>query len=602
MNRELIFSLLRRLWSTIPITLILVLIVVCLEIAVDVRTSANHNKADAYRNLGVLEIRHSAEYPNLFGPFDLWAGQWWRVPMGGLHQGGWWQLAVIVPAVVFVGFLLEPRLHPVMFGFFFVGALFVTTLARWQFPEIPGWFAGEDPITGLGGVIFAAFGVLLVLRQHDGTLNRQLGDGGILLGAICGLGCLALSIGGWITGVDNLAHIVGFFYGLVWSMVLSAPATAIRFWTAALVAGHGFLWMPFDQIMHPAENGRYHWWLAETTDDEAFKTTCYRNAVTSDPTLAYPWYALAEQEFRTGRPREAWESLLGGLKRHPELKHAEHLSPQIWRRFATPTDRKEALAVLARIFPRDPAQWRDRLLSPRQSALFLMETGAPLDAWRSCMRLLNTIEAPRHSKRLSPDIPEAQALARSIWNRLNSQTQQAEALGVMDEILEGDRRAWHLVLIPNRVLISHYQNLGELLWAWQAVMTELRTDSGFRQEGKRIAGEIWKSLPTELRRERAGLLWMKPSAFADWIGKSNWTSSPKRRNAATAWINPSNCRRGNPPASRTRPRQCSPPGIPTNPRAPRRASACDRSDVSSLAKRRRREFSSKAVGERRRSV
>ncbi len=505
MNRDFAFSLFRWVRSTIPITSILVLIVVCLQIAVDWRTTPHRKPADAYRDLGLLEVQHSPEHPDLFGPFDLWAGQWWRVPMGGLHQGGWWQIALIVPATIYLGVLLEPRLHPATFGLFVVGALMATTLARWRFSALSDWFVGEDPMTGLAGVIFAAFGALLLLRRDDRTLNRQFSDGGILLGAVCGLGFLALSVGGWTTGVDNLAHVVGLLYGLVWGLVLSAPPVARPMATIGLVAAHGLLWFPFHHIMHPGDDGRYHWWLAETSPDAATKKLHYESAVKHEPTLTYPWYALAETELETGQPGPSWRTLLRGLDAHRGLQNAENLSRRIWDRFPGPEDRKAAWQTLDETFPGDRDYWRDRLLTPRQSLMFLMTQNEPLGAWRSCMRLLRTFKPPHNSPSGVPigEAADVSNLAATIWKRLSSQGDKYQALGIMDQILDRDRRAWQLALIPNRDLILHYQNLGESLWAWRAVMIELRDEPTFLAEGKRIAGEIWPTLPTELRRERA---------------------------------------------------------------------------------------------------
>ena len=90
------------------------------------------------------------------------------------------------------------------------------------------------------------------------------------------------------------------------------------------------------------------------------------------------------------------------------------------------------------MIPPRPEDWRDRLLSPRQSALFLMETARPLEAWRSCMRLLRTIEAPRHpDSPHGPDVAEASALAKTLWKVSICKPSRTKALKVMDQILAG---------------------------------------------------------------------------------------------------------------------------------------------------------------------
>ena len=184
------------------------------------------------------------------------------------------------------GLFIGTPLPPSTFGFFLLGALFVTTLARWRFPDLPAWFLGEDSHHGAGRRDFC--GVRRAALAQTGRLGleppiqrrRHPAGGGLRPGMFGPLHRRLDHRRGQPRPLrrDSSTDWCGRF-------VLSAPAAAMRFWTAGLVAAHGLLWIPFDQIVHPAENGRYHWWLAETTDDPALKIASYRAAVTADPGL-----------------------------------------------------------------------------------------------------------------------------------------------------------------------------------------------------------------------------------------------------------------------------------------------------------------------------
>lgn len=494
-----------RIRPTCPLTWGVVLVAVLLHLFVQIKMSSQEDRLAAFREAGVLEVRQSADHPELTGPFDLWAGEWWRIPMGGLHHLGWLHLAIVVGVAVYLGKRLEPQLHWLTYILFFLGALVVTTLPRWQAGDsVPDWFNGADPITGLSGVLFAEFGLLLFLRQKDRKLLRRFHEGSILFGVVMGLGCLAFSTIGLRFGVDNLAHIVGFFYGLVWGIALFPSSKWIQgVLVGALVGAHALLWPMFQHLMHPVENGRYHWWLAETSDDPAFRRLCYREALKCDPTLQTPWLELSQSELENGQPDAAWKTLLRGLDQHPDLEHSEDLSRRIWSEFTTTEDREIAWQEAEQHKPTLSADWSTRLLTPRQAAVFLMEQGQPISAWTALMRHIRELPRPQSPTDLNPDQAEIWNLTMTIWQQLAAPSEQLAALEIMDDLLDRDRRAWHLALIPNEVLIRHYQQIGELLWAWEAVLHELQDVSAFRDEGKKRAGQIWQELPTKLRRDRA---------------------------------------------------------------------------------------------------
>lgn len=496
-------SFVSRFWPAHPLTWGVVLVVVSLHVFVQVRLSSQEDRMAAFREAGALEVQQFSDHPELYGPFDLWTGDWWRIPLGGLHHLNWLHLAIVVVGTIYLGRRLEPHLHWLTYSLFFLGALVVTTLPRWQAGDsVPDWFNGATPITGLSGVLFAEFGVLLVLRRKDRKLMRSFHEGSILFGMMVGLGCLAFSTIGVFSSMDNLAHIVGFFYGLLWGLALMPSSQLVKGLAVAVLVGlHVFLWPMFHQLMHPRDNGRYHWWLAERSNDPTFQRLCYREALKCDPTLRYPWLALSEAELENGEAENAWKTLLKGLDQHPDLEHRQRLSQRIWSNFRTTEQRQTAWEQAEQHTL--PPDWHTQLLTPRQSAEFLLEENRPIWAWAALMHQLRELSPPETPTDLNPEHAEVWNLTTTVWHELWEPSEQLAALDIMDNLLERNRRAWHLALIPNRALIRHYLEIGELLWAWEANLHELQEVSAFRREGKHLAEEIWQKFPTELRRERA---------------------------------------------------------------------------------------------------
>ncbi len=336
MSQTVSDSWFRQFWSARPITLLVVAAVIALYVAVRLNVTPEHDRGAAFRQWGLLQIQQSAEHPELSGPFDLWAGEWWRVPLGGLHHAGWWHLGLVSLALLYLGGCLEPQLPKAVYGLFLLGAIFVTTVPRWLGGDsVPGWFVGNDPAMGLSGVVFALFGCLLMLRRNDPELANRFGEGAILIGIAVGLGSLAVSTIGLSIGLDNLAHLAGWPYGLLWGLVLSAPIIPRRILIVAIALAHAVLWSTYQSLIHPAENARYHWWLAETTDNGTEKQSHYEKALELDPSLEALWLELAELEFQTQSTGDAWRTLVRGFKENPNLAETELLSQRIWAAFRT---------------------------------------------------------------------------------------------------------------------------------------------------------------------------------------------------------------------------------------------------------------------------
>ena len=473
-----------------------VLAVWLLHLGVLYQQNTGKPRLAAHADLGLLVVKHHPEYRTLYGPFDLWAGDWWRVPMGGLHHAGFFHLGIVSAILIYLGRRMEPEIRASTYLLLVIGALLVTTLPRWQLDRsVPSWFNGKDPLTGLGGVLYAQYGVLVFLRGKDLQLSRSFSEGGVLFGIVVGLACLAGSTIGIVTGVDNLAHMVGLIYGLVWGFVLTASPILMKVTAALLLGCHLFLWPAFSRLIQPEENARYHWWLAETSEDPDFKKEHYANASELDPELERPWIAMAELELQAGKPKAAWSVILDGMSECPTLEVTQDLGRRIWDEFSTEEERKAAWELAE-----SRAPVLEGLLSPRQMVVFRLETNEPAKAWTALMRELRGLPPPKTPLDVPPDIME---FTDNIWSQLRGDSARARAIQALDRVLDLNRRAWHLAVVPNRTLIDHYRNVGENLWAWEAVIRELKNDSQFQNQGQTIAKEIWQELPSELRKERA---------------------------------------------------------------------------------------------------
>jgi rhomboid protease GluP len=301
------------------------------------------------RRWGVAQPLHWVEtegprafvrHPELRGPFDLWNGQWWRVPVSTLHHGGLAHLLLNSLAVALLGRMLERAWGSPRYLLFLVGAALASA-----WPE----YLLEQYAVGYSGVVCAIFGALIVVRHAHPDIAEQVTDGYIIT-------CLAMLVGMWVltevaaVPIANYAHFAGLAYGWCVAQAARRPLPA----RLAMVAAHVWLLIPYWGITHPVWNGRYHWYLAGFTPTGQLAARenpdRLRLAVARDPSLAAVWLLLAQDAQRSGDPLEAWRLALQGLRAEPTNPPLWAFTRQQWRRLVIGPQRQPAIAAIQEIF------------------------------------------------------------------------------------------------------------------------------------------------------------------------------------------------------------------------------------------------------------
>ncbi len=480
-------------WRSCPVTTTVVfLAVVGYLVVLAFRDGQDQSTTEALKSAGAVVWQVDGDCPDLAGPFDLWRGEWWRIPLTSLHHAMLWHLFVNVLAITFLGRLIEPQVDRKSFALLILFAVFVLPMPRLFFQSVWSMWLLTRNTCGLSGVAFTLFGFAFALRGDHPEFAKRLTPivTALFVGGLV-VGLFLKPIAAW--SVDNLANLcgllLGWFAGLLLSFRQRIPfgyflgVTALS--TAAVLA--------LVAIMHPTWNGRYQWWQASQASSPDEQRAHLTLAIERDPKLAWPWYLLAEQELEDGQPMQAWNTILLGYQHNKTFSEAKDLSQRIWNRFGTTQERHQALEELRRILPGADLT-REQLVPPLSLADHYATTEQPLRAWSSLLGYLDQTPQPS-------DHQDVERLARLAWSHLKTPDRQA-ALDVMAERLELRRRDWQKKLIPGQDLIQHYRDAGELIWAWESIVDELHATPD-SEELLRIAEDVWNQLPTETRRQRA---------------------------------------------------------------------------------------------------
>ena len=346
-----------------PITAQCLVICTALFVVCTARSFDGLRFGDAQREWGAVTTlqvfairgdRREAVDPDLNGPFDLWDGDWWRIPINAFHHADVAHLLLNCLSAWALGTRLERRWGSFRFAVFLLPSLFVPLLAE---------FVLGHSAVGFSGAICAMFGALIALKQFDE--EDILPDQAVQFGLAYLVLCL------WATELDvipiaNVAHFVGLGYGWFATWAMCGPfrsANAIR---VLFVLAHIGLYPLTWYAVQPIGNGRYHWYMADRLADPRLKTRTLRFAVDCDPSLAGVWLRLADGELIQGDVLAAWRTLLEGLSHNPTRRELIEAVRRVWRRIPPGSDRMEAELELKRVFGTRDGDW---LIQIKQTAL-----------------------------------------------------------------------------------------------------------------------------------------------------------------------------------------------------------------------------------------
>ncbi|MBS0201305.1 MAG: rhomboid family intramembrane serine protease [Planctomycetes bacterium] len=288
-----------------------------------------------------------AIHRQLQGPFDLWDGEWWRIPISAFHHGDFLHLLFNSFAAWSLGWRLERRWGSWRYALFLVPAIVIPLMLEVLF--------GNTAI-GFSGATCAMLGALIV-DQKVKPRDTDLPDEAILVM----LGLLLLAIPATvfdIVQVANVAHVSGVCYGWLAASCCSGPRSnwilRTGFVTSHLLLIPG-LWL----AIHPMYNGRYLWYLADRDRriSPLEREPLLKTAVKLDPSLTGVWLRLANYRMIEGNPQAAWTVLIEALALNPADEDLCEGVRRVWRRLPFGSERDAAEAEVRRVFGDRAPDW-----------------------------------------------------------------------------------------------------------------------------------------------------------------------------------------------------------------------------------------------------
>ena len=297
---------------------------------------------------GGLATRVMTEWPEVHGHFDLWRGQWWRLLVSAFHHVNFLHLAGNAITLWLLADLLEPRLGRVRFLIF--------SLAGAMFSFVPEVLMDNDCV-GLSGLVFAMFGLLLVMRQCDEELVARMPDRFIVWGFAWLFLCIPLTTLA-IVPIANAAHCFGLVYGYtVGKVCFNESARARRFAPFLLVVVNAVPLGLLVAAMHPFWEGRYFAWRGFQHDQAAD----WRRAAELDPSIGVAWMRLMEMDIENGDPAAAWERGLIAIRLNRSNQKLQQSVVAVWSQFTTAKSRESARQAVRRVFGDESDAWLVRL-------------------------------------------------------------------------------------------------------------------------------------------------------------------------------------------------------------------------------------------------
>ncbi len=114
---------------------------------------------------GALNLLLLTDFPDVNGMFKLWEGEWWRLTVSAFHHGNLIHLMMNMLAFWMFADLLEPKLGKLRY--------FVFCVAAATFSMLPEAALNQSAV-GISGMIFAQFGLILVVRRHHEDIAGRL--------------------------------------------------------------------------------------------------------------------------------------------------------------------------------------------------------------------------------------------------------------------------------------------------------------------------------------------------------------------------------------------------------------------------------------------
>lgn len=301
---------------------------------------------------GVLSELVRTDFPEIHGMISLWKGEWWRLTISAFHHANLLHLVMNVMAFWMFADLLEPRLGRFRYLLFCLLAATFSIL-----PEA----ALDQSAVGISGMVFALFGLLLVVRRHDEEIAERMHPSLVPVCFVSLFICIPLTIF-FEMPIANGAHLLGLVYGAAVGWLCFDQRLQSRLASyLGLAALHLGLFLCILLLMKPTWNGRYYAWKAITTTQSI---SDWKKAVELEPSLNVGWASLTEHSIETGDLHQAWRTALKGAKLNRTSTEMNDLARYVWRKFSSAPDRAVALDEIHQMFGDEADAWIERFELP----------------------------------------------------------------------------------------------------------------------------------------------------------------------------------------------------------------------------------------------
>ena len=337
--------------TTESLVLCTTLFLSCLFEAVSERQSLR----DVQRNWGAIQMLHQPLQQDgvrqlsdsgLKGPFDVWSGEWWRIPVTSLHHDNAVHLLACLFALWYLGYRLEVR-----WGSFRMLLFLASSLC---FPVAAELAIGRA-MTGMSGTICAILGALVVLRKFSPEVAEKFPEeAAITWVSLIGLGFVATFAGVWTC--PNAAHLAGFCYGAAIAALTSGPLGQVMLVRVSVVLAHAWVLPLLLLVANPFWLGQYQWYLATQTTNAQVANRRLELAVQTDPSLTGAWLMWSRNAEQQGDPSVAWVRLIKGLTENPSDVSLIDGTRRLWRHLDS-QQRRQAEIVLAENFGKTAPVW-----------------------------------------------------------------------------------------------------------------------------------------------------------------------------------------------------------------------------------------------------
>ena len=324
--------------------------------------------ADVQREWGVVREDVHAEVHDgvrraktkntqLSGPFDVWNGEWFRIPLTAFHHENVIHLLAASIAALALGRLLEPAWGSFAFGLFLVSAMCVSMMAE---------ICSGHAVMGFSGTVCAMLGALTALRMsNDKRVKSFPIEAGVFGALIILLGVMATAAG--VGSFASVSHISGYVYGVAVAAI--SGGSFRKYWPldVGLFLFHVSLVPSLFLVTHPFWVGRYQWYRATKAPNFETAEQFYKRAVACDPSLTGVWLRLSEIAEKKMDFAEAWKWLIRGLEANPSDPSLMDSTRRLWRHMDS-HQRKDAERILRQAFGERADPWMQSVKANFQSA------------------------------------------------------------------------------------------------------------------------------------------------------------------------------------------------------------------------------------------